>query len=318
MSIEQDYFDRVWALCLKASAICRISPEVIFSQSALETGYGEHAPDNNYFGIKGLGGQKMTTEFVDGKEVHLLQPFAGYDSIEASFNAYALFIEGNERYGEARSAFGPQNQLFKIAAAGYATDPLYFHKVSLVMLNVPSYLKSYNSIVGAVRRAVSPILHSPKQPTQMVVTMPHARSTTFDYLKGNNMNSLSTDEKDIGSWLSSHATALTSVANLLKTVTAAVPLPAAQAVSTAIAGIEALSSQATTVATNVTTAASAVTSAPVLATVESTVETEAFNAAAAAASSAFEDLMSGKPVASIESDAVKAVEDVIIPRGTSN
>ena len=138
------------------------------------------------------------------------------------------------------------------------------------------------------------------------------------------MSDLSVAEKNIGSWLSSHASALTSVADLLKTVTGAIPTAATQTVSTAISGIEALAGQASAVASNVqnptsvTTAAAVVTDPPTLAVIENTLEQDALAAAMSAAEAGFTDLMAGKPLATVEQDALNAGETAFVQRGTSN
>lgn len=327
MTQAQVYFDKVWGLCLQASADCGIKPEVIFSQSALETGYGAHDPQNNYFGIKGPGGQQMTTEFVGGHPVKKYQAFEGYATMADSFHGYAVFILANERYNLARAATTARQQLADIASAGYATDPDYFNKVSGVMATVPTLLQAYYSIVGKLRRDLSP-----KPPAPVPVTPSDYAKATSDKsdthqsavasakagTKEPPMSDLSVAEKNIGGWLSSHSAALTNAANVLKTVAAVVPIPAAQAISGVISGIEGLASQAQSVASQVTVATAAVQQPATLQPLINTVETDAFEGATAAAEAAFNDLMQGKPVATLEADALTAAEGVFIPKGTSN
>lgn len=120
------------------------------------------------------------------------------------------------------------------------------------------------------------------------------------------MSDLSVAEKNIGNWLSQHASALTAGANVLKTVLAVIPSTATEAVSGVISGLEGLAANASVVATNVTSATVAVTEPQTLATIENALEQEAFAGAAAAAKAAFDDLMAGKPVAVIEQDALTA------------
>lgn len=117
-----------------------VDPRIILAQAGLETGWGAHAPQNNYFGIKGAGGTETTQEFVNGKMVTTQANFAGYQSPDASFDAYADFINKNPRYAAMKSAHGLDAQTAALGASGYATDPDYASKIKGIAsgLNVPA------------------------------------------------------------------------------------------------------------------------------------------------------------------------------------
>jgi Mannosyl-glycoprotein endo-beta-N-acetylglucosaminidase len=111
-----------------------IDPRIILAQAALETGWGKHAPDNNFFGIKGQG-RKMKTLEADGHGgfVQIVDSFRGYPSPEASFIGYADFLLANQRYRDflatGRAGRPLPEQTAALQASGYATDPRYALKV---------------------------------------------------------------------------------------------------------------------------------------------------------------------------------------------
>ena len=69
-------------------------PKIVVAQAALETGWGRHIPGHNLFGIKSyhedhMGLKKLvTTEFVNGAEMHALAQFSSPNSFDASVRAY--------------------------------------------------------------------------------------------------------------------------------------------------------------------------------------------------------------------------------------
>jgi flagellar protein FlgJ len=108
----------------------------VMAQSALETGWGKHAPGNMYFGIKagsswtGKTQVLLTTEYVNGKYVKVNQTFRAYDNAEESFLDYGKLISSNSRYKNAlQYTNDPEQYIREIAKAGYATDPGYAAKI---------------------------------------------------------------------------------------------------------------------------------------------------------------------------------------------
>lgn len=125
----------------------------ILAQAALESGWGEHAPGNMFFGVKdtdGVNGNEQlitTTEYskrADLKFERLLhvEPcvingekffkytiqsyFRKYNTPEESFTDHTMFFQRNERYVKAW-AFrkDPDTFIDEISKAGYATGPTY-------------------------------------------------------------------------------------------------------------------------------------------------------------------------------------------------
>ena len=128
-----------------------ISALFILAQSALETGWGQHAPGNMMFGVKASVSTPpekrqlvKTTEILstdkakfpviisiekrpDGKYKYTVKDwFRKYDSPEESFTDHANFFFRNKRYAKALEVKAdPYKFAEEVAKAGYATDPNY-------------------------------------------------------------------------------------------------------------------------------------------------------------------------------------------------
>ncbi len=143
----REFVDEMRDDAQRAAAALGVSPEVLISQAALETGWGKaiiQDPNgnnsHNLFGIKAdarwQGGRVAvpTIEFENGvasKQIHL---FRAYDSYAESFDDYANFIQSNPRYKNALSVAAiPQQYLAGLQQAGYATDPEYASKINRIM-----------------------------------------------------------------------------------------------------------------------------------------------------------------------------------------
>jgi flagellum-specific peptidoglycan hydrolase FlgJ len=107
-----------------------IPASVLIAQGALESGWGEHAPGNNLFGIKWTSGcgfdyvEAPTREFINGKWVNITARFRKYHSIADSIKDHGNFLLQNSRYANLRGTdYKAACQL--IQQDGYATDPSY-------------------------------------------------------------------------------------------------------------------------------------------------------------------------------------------------
>lgn len=134
---QKSFYDSMWPLAVTAGASTGISPELIFAQGALESGWGQHAPNNNYFGIKGPGGTQTTREFVNGQWTTIQAPFRGYTSMADSVQGWVDFITGNPRYSSVIGAKGADAQLAALGSSGYATDPGYVSKLKGIIATLP-------------------------------------------------------------------------------------------------------------------------------------------------------------------------------------
>lgn len=130
---QKGFYDDLWPQAQRAGAATGIDPAIIFAQSALETGWGKSAPNNNYFGIKGSGGTQTTKEYINGKWVTIKDSFAGYSSVEDSVTGYIKFMTENPRYSGVIGATSIEGQIAALGNSGYATDPNYAAKISAIV-----------------------------------------------------------------------------------------------------------------------------------------------------------------------------------------
>lgn len=131
----------------QAARALGVAPRAILAQAALETGWGRHVmshadgrSSHNYFGIKagpGWRGEVIevpTTEYVDGRAVTVDAAFRSYPDAAAAFRDYTGLLGHSPRYreavGQGRDGAGFARGL---AAAGYATDPLYAEKIIAII-----------------------------------------------------------------------------------------------------------------------------------------------------------------------------------------
>jgi flagellum-specific peptidoglycan hydrolase FlgJ len=115
------------------------------AQWALESGWGEHQPGNNPFGIKARPGEpftrKMTQEFANGAIKFVAQDFAAYPSLDAAFTRHAQLVTSGP-YRAAWKQFqmdGNYAEFVAGIAKHYATAPNYAASV-LAISNLPEVL----------------------------------------------------------------------------------------------------------------------------------------------------------------------------------
>lgn len=120
----------------------------IVAQSALETGYGAHAPGNMFFGIKAGSSWKgkkqllWTKEEINGKLVSVQAWFRAYDSPLDSLRDYANLIVSNPRYKNAlNKADDPVGYISALKAGGYATDSQYVSKITTIINSLKKKLQ---------------------------------------------------------------------------------------------------------------------------------------------------------------------------------
>ena len=160
----------------EAQAATGISAVAILAQAALESGWGDRAVGNMFFGIKdtdkgktGKGQLLVTTEYFKTSDQRNLFPevisvtwneprkrwkyvvkdwFRKYDTPAGSFKDHAQFFLENQRYTVAMAnAKDPVLFLQEVAKAGYATAPDYakilIQLVKMIQRNIPSELESF-------------------------------------------------------------------------------------------------------------------------------------------------------------------------------
>jgi len=112
------------------------------AQAALESGWGTSRTTqaaNNLFNIKadkswtGPVWQMASTEHLGGKDVLVPARWRVYADWQDCFNDRAKFFKDNPRYAACFKAVRSEAWARAVAAAGYATDPLYADKLIATM-----------------------------------------------------------------------------------------------------------------------------------------------------------------------------------------
>ena len=127
-----------------------INPIACLAQAAVETGWGEKAPGNNFFGIKANASwQGKTQEFLTteedayGNRTQQVLKFRAYDSIKESFMDYGKLISSLSRYSAALLYPGytqTAQYLQAIVNGGYATGSGYLNLCNNVVTSIKKYL----------------------------------------------------------------------------------------------------------------------------------------------------------------------------------
>ena len=150
-----------------------ISALAVLAQAALESGWGEHAPGNMFFGVKDFdginGNEKLipTFEFhsqyglspkqiglanitsikpvtINGKKMfkYIGQAyFKKYDSPEESFTAHAKVFHAS-RYAKAMEvAKDPVKFVEEVAKAGYAQSPRYADVLKSIIHKISAFIQ---------------------------------------------------------------------------------------------------------------------------------------------------------------------------------
>lgn len=142
-----NFIESLRPLARKAAELLGVDTDVLLSQSALETGWGQKvlecadgSSSFNFFNIKagsdwqGDVVKVPTIEYQNGIAVREWASFRVYGSPEESFADYARLISENPRYQRAlECAENPRAYMKELASAGYATDPSYAQKVLAVL-----------------------------------------------------------------------------------------------------------------------------------------------------------------------------------------
>ncbi|MCC6273940.1 MAG: glucosaminidase domain-containing protein [Deltaproteobacteria bacterium] len=133
---QRDFFRKMLPHALAAQALTGVPASVSLAQAALESGWGKHAPGNNFFGIKGTGpaGSQLlaTREFRDGVMVRTHAKFRRYHDPLQSFMDHARVISEGRYLRHAMAHRDDARDFVHALQSGkykYATDPRYAAKV---------------------------------------------------------------------------------------------------------------------------------------------------------------------------------------------
>ena len=182
---KEEFVMKYYPYARKAETLKGVPAIFALAQSALETGWGKHAPGNMLFGIKKGSGRNYggwngdtqlitTTEYSSspnrsfpvilpgypvisnsGKWKYRIKDFfRAYGSPLGSFLDWAGLLTGNSRYSRAL-AFKKEPYKFarEVVNGGYATDPNYYDKVSSIMGEVEVIVqnKGLNKPTGTLK-----------------------------------------------------------------------------------------------------------------------------------------------------------------------
>lgn len=143
----ESFVQQLLPMAKQAGQRIGVAPEVILSQAALETGWGQHVinrndgrSSHNLFNIKadsrwqGDRTSTNTLEYKAGVAVKEQAQFRSYDSYQDSFNDYVDFLQTQPRYQDAlKQTDNPEQFIDGLHKAGYATDPNYADKIKQIM-----------------------------------------------------------------------------------------------------------------------------------------------------------------------------------------
>lgn len=120
----------------QASAqLTKIPASFTVAEGALESGWGNHAPGMNLFGIKadpswkGLITTQRTREVIKGQSVFINANFRAYSDWLGCIQDHAEFLQDNPRYAPAFECTDGESFARAVAEAGYATDPNYANTI---------------------------------------------------------------------------------------------------------------------------------------------------------------------------------------------
>ncbi|WDR03618.1 glucosaminidase domain-containing protein [Devosia algicola] len=199
-----NFIEKLAPAAIEIGAKYGLDPNLILSQSALETGWGEKVAGNNYFGVKSHGkpgGQTVSThEEVNGKLVPVNDSFRAYDTLYGSMEDYAKFLRDNPRYSDVFNQTTADGQIKAVADAGYATSSKYLPTLRAVskMIDLTPYqngdaMQAINKMVPGAQPQTNALAYAPtakapqlcehrKSPAITCLPLSAAASTTLSAL----------------------------------------------------------------------------------------------------------------------------------------
>jgi hypothetical protein len=124
---KAEFIKKAWPLAQQVALQTGIDPHLVLAQAALESGWGQRATGQNFFGIKPGG------------------TLAKYGSMEESFQAYADLMK-TRNYSGVRAAQGIPAQIKAMIAAGYTPDVGYAEQLQ----QISGQLANVETTPGAV------------------------------------------------------------------------------------------------------------------------------------------------------------------------
>lgn len=153
-----EFITEIGEFAVLAMMRSRVLASISMAQAILESASGNHAPGNNFFGIKstieGTGQLLWTQEYMNGRWVQVQAWFRVYPDLEGCIEDHSDFLTVNTRYANAGFFSACDNLDYRAAAkalqtAGYATDPRYAQSLMTIIEDNKLYLfdkEAFNSM----------------------------------------------------------------------------------------------------------------------------------------------------------------------------
>ena len=142
MTSQENFIAAIKDAAIASAAISKIPASFTIAEAALESAWGSSllaTKGHNLFGVKAdkaWTGDTLsirTREYYTGRWVFVDALWRKYPDWFGSITDHAKFLTTNKRYATAFLAKNVEDFTAAIAKAGYATDPLYAHKILSVI-----------------------------------------------------------------------------------------------------------------------------------------------------------------------------------------
>ncbi|HEX2938920.1 MAG TPA: glucosaminidase domain-containing protein [Ruminiclostridium sp.] len=127
---QTDFIAKIKDAAVEQMKKSDILASLTIAQAILESGWGEHAPGFNLFGIKANGWKGKTQtfstrEYVNGKYVTVNGLFRTYNSWDESIADHTAFLTSDKRYQNLIGQKDYKTACCLVGSDGYASSPTY-------------------------------------------------------------------------------------------------------------------------------------------------------------------------------------------------
>jgi peptidoglycan hydrolase FlgJ len=165
---RQAFLDEIAPWTEPAAKALGVAPRVIAAHAALESDWGQRplktpqgATTYNLFGIKTGQGWKgdavdaLTSEFLNGADLKVVERFRSYEDYGDAFRDYTRLLRDNPRYASALNAGDDAGAFGRaLSRAGYATDAAYGEKLASVANQIQSMIAGRSRPTAVDERGV--------------------------------------------------------------------------------------------------------------------------------------------------------------------
>lgn len=141
---QNNFFKMAVPAAQESQCATGVPASITIAQAALESGWGASQLSrraNNYFGIKidHFGApdtyiEMPTEEYIQGRSIEELQPFARYTTVAAAFSAHGYLLSKAPRYAVAMADRTDAARFaLDLERCGYSTDPDYAFKLMQIV-----------------------------------------------------------------------------------------------------------------------------------------------------------------------------------------